>query len=168
MCEKVCHCGEFADLRILINGVASGPRHEDSGVQPLSSLCGSMPCRAPGVCSCAWAQLRPVGARGRKTSAVACTPERGDASALRGVRQGALAPLAASAALFGAYLLLKWLPDLNLQTLFDAYFWLVGALAVAGGIALPLRRTVRAGLWGLRHLSGGLRRARRCFTGYCF
>ena len=60
------------------------------------------------------------------------------------VRQGALAPLAASAALFGAYLLVKFLPDLNLQTLFDVYFWLVGALAVAGGIALPLRRTVRA------------------------
>ncbi|KAK9827238.1 hypothetical protein WJX81_001559 [Elliptochloris bilobata] len=57
------------------------------------------------------------------------------------LRQGALAPVAASAALFGAYLLVKWLPDLNLQTLFDAYFWLVGALAVAGGIALPLRRT---------------------------
>lgn len=62
---------------------------------------------------------------------------------LRILPQGALAPVAASAALFGAYLLVKWLPDLNLQTLFDAYFWLVGAVAVASGIAQPLRRTVR-------------------------
>jgi len=45
--------------------------------------------------------------------------------------QGALAPVAASAALFGTYLVLKWLPELNLQTLFNAYFWLVGAVAVA-------------------------------------
>lgn len=52
--------------------------------------------------------------------------------------------MAASAALFGAYLLLKWLPELNLQALFNAYFWLVGAVAVAGGIATPLRRTARA------------------------
>ena len=66
---------------------------------------------------------------------------------LRILPQGALAPVAASAALFGAYLLVKWLPDLNLQTLFDAYFWLVGAVAVASGIAQPLRRTVRPRKW---------------------
>jgi len=57
--------------------------------------------------------------------------------------QGALAPVAASAALFGTYLVLKWLPELNLQTLFNAYFWLVGAVAVASGVATPLRRTAR-------------------------
>ena len=76
--------------------------------------------------------------------------------------QGALAPLAASAALFGAYLLVKFLPDLKLQTLFNAYFWLVGALAVAGGIALPLRRTVRAApCKGFRILAGGRAGGRR-------
>ncbi len=57
--------------------------------------------------------------------------------------QGALAPVAASAALFGTYLVLKWLSELNPQTLFNAYFWLVGAVAVASGIATPLRRTAR-------------------------
>ncbi|GAB4823645.1 hypothetical protein N2152v2_010691 [Parachlorella kessleri] len=54
-------------------------------------------------------------------------------------KQGALAPLAASAALFGGYLLVKYLPNLSLQTLFDCYFWLLGSIAVAGALAAPAR-----------------------------
>jgi hypothetical protein len=37
--------------------------------------------------------------------------------------QGALAPVFASVALFGAYLLIKFLPQLDLQTFFNCYFW---------------------------------------------
>lgn len=37
--------------------------------------------------------------------------------------QGALAPVFASIALFGAYLLIKFLPQLDLQTFFNCYFW---------------------------------------------
>ena len=53
-----------------------------------------------------------------------------------------LAPLAASAALFGGYLLVKYLPNLSLQTLFDCYFWLLGSIAVAGALAAPARTLV--------------------------
>jgi hypothetical protein len=59
-------------------------------------------------------------------------------------KEGALAPVAASAALFGAYLLLKFFPDLNLQTIFDAYFWLLGSVAVVGGFGPPMRTLVGA------------------------
>lgn len=57
--------------------------------------------------------------------------------------QGALAPLAASAALFGGYLLIKLFPDLSLQRFLDVYFWLIGSIAVAGNVIPPLRRAVR-------------------------
>ena len=57
-------------------------------------------------------------------------------------KQGALAPLAASAALFGGFLLVKYLPWVNLQTVFNLYFWLVGTAAVTGAIAPPLRQAV--------------------------
>ena len=61
-----------------------------------------------------------------------------------------LAPLAASAALFGGYLLVKYLPNLSLQTLFDCYFWLLGSVAVGGALAAPARTLVsygRVALW---------------------
>lgn len=58
--------------------------------------------------------------------------------------QGALAPFFASGALFGGYLLIKFFPDLNIETFLNAYFWLVGSIAVAGAAASPLRSLVRA------------------------
>ena len=58
------------------------------------------------------------------------------------LQQGALAPLAASAALLGAYLLVKFFPSFSLQTFFDAYFWLVGSIAIVGAFAPPARRVV--------------------------
>lgn len=61
--------------------------------------------------------------------------------------QGALAPVAASVALFGGYLLVKYLPDISLQTVFDAYFWLLGTVAIAGALAPPLRTLVGAADW---------------------
>ncbi|GFR42654.1 hypothetical protein Agub_g3591, partial [Astrephomene gubernaculifera] len=57
------------------------------------------------------------------------------------LKEGALAPLLASASLFGFYLLLKYLPDLNVQVLLNAYFWALGCFAV-GGAAVPLLRRV--------------------------
>lgn len=59
-----------------------------------------------------------------------------------GLKQGALAPLAASAALFGGFLLVKYLPWVNLQTVCNAYFWIIGSAAVIGALGPPLRRAV--------------------------
>lgn len=59
-----------------------------------------------------------------------------------GFKQGALAPLAASVALFGGFLLIKYLPWINLQTLSNAYFFLIGSAAVTGALLPPLRHAV--------------------------
>ena len=63
------------------------------------------------------------------------------------LRQGALAPLAASAALFGGFLLIKYLPWINLQTVCNAYFWLIGSAAVTGALSGPLRQAVSGYLY---------------------
>ncbi|CAL5218425.1 g103 [Coccomyxa viridis] len=56
------------------------------------------------------------------------------------MQQSALAPLAASAALFGGYLIIKLFPNFSLQAFFNLYFWLIGSVAVAGNVLPPLRR----------------------------
>ncbi|EIE25839.1 peptidase A22B, signal peptide peptidase [Coccomyxa subellipsoidea C-169] len=56
------------------------------------------------------------------------------------LREGALAPVAASVALFGGYLLIKFFPDLSLQRFLNIYFWLIGSIAIVGNVAPPLRR----------------------------
>ncbi|BDA44066.1 probable minor histocompatibility antigen H13 [Coccomyxa sp. Obi] len=56
------------------------------------------------------------------------------------LREGALAPVAASVALFGGYLLIKFFPDLSLQRFLNLYFWLIGSIAIVGNVAPPLRR----------------------------
>lgn len=58
-------------------------------------------------------------------------------------KEGLLAPVAASVAIFGAYLLFKYFPDLSLQGFFDAYFWLLGSIATVGAFAGPGRILVR-------------------------
>ena len=58
-------------------------------------------------------------------------------------KEGLLAPVAASVAIFGTYLLFKYFPDLKLQGFFDAYFWLLGSLATVGAFAGPARILVR-------------------------
>lgn len=60
--------------------------------------------------------------------------------------QGALAPVLASCSLFGIYLLLKYFPDLSLQTLLDGYFWLLGTAAITGAARPLLRRLAPASL----------------------
>ena len=57
--------------------------------------------------------------------------------------QGLAAPLFASVALFGGYLLIKNFPAFSFQATLDVYFWLIGSFALAGGLAQPLRRLVR-------------------------
>jgi hypothetical protein len=47
-----------------------------------------------------------------------------------------------AASLFGLYLLLKFLPDLNLQTLLNAYFWLLGSISLIGAFGPTLRTLV--------------------------
>ena len=46
------------------------------------------------------------------------------------------------------YLLIKLFPDLSLQRFLDAYFWLIGSLAVAGNLVPPLRHAVWTGVLG--------------------
>lgn len=53
--------------------------------------------------------------------------------------QGILAPFIASISLFGLYLLIKYLPDLSLQTVLDVYFFLVGSLAISSGASVLLK-----------------------------
>ncbi|KAI3423304.1 hypothetical protein D9Q98_010673, partial [Chlorella vulgaris] len=47
--------------------------------------------------------------------------------------------------LFSLYLVLKFLPDLNLQTLLNAYFWLLGSISLVGAFG-PTLRTLGKGL----------------------
>ena len=56
--------------------------------------------------------------------------------------QGALAPVAASVVLFGSYLLIKALPQLTLQRIFNAYFFCLGTFAVSGGVRAPVKSLV--------------------------
>lgn len=56
--------------------------------------------------------------------------------------QGALAPFAASAALFAGYLVVKFFPNLNLQAFLNLYFWLIGSIAIFGALQSPLRQSV--------------------------
>lgn len=56
--------------------------------------------------------------------------------------QGALAPFFASGALFGGYLLIKFFPTLSIESFLNAYFWLIGSIAVAGAAGAPLRSLV--------------------------
>lgn len=56
--------------------------------------------------------------------------------------QGALAPFAASVALFAGYLVVKFFPNLNLQVFLNLYFWLIGSIAIFGALQSPLRQSV--------------------------
>ena len=56
------------------------------------------------------------------------------------LREGALAPVVASAALFGVYLLLRFLPDLNIRTLLSGYFFLLTTGATLSAAVPTLRR----------------------------
>ncbi|KAL4527148.1 hypothetical protein Ndes2437A_g02327 [Nannochloris sp. 'desiccata'] len=56
------------------------------------------------------------------------------------LREGFLAPFAASAALGGIYLIFKYFPDLSLQGFFDIYFWLIGTIATIGAFSGPARK----------------------------
>ncbi|KAL4439828.1 hypothetical protein ABPG75_002829 [Micractinium tetrahymenae] len=66
------------------------------------------------------------------------------------LKEGVLAPVAASASLFGLYLLLKYFPDLNIQTLLNAYFWLLGSISPIGAFGPTLRtlgKSVQQPVW---------------------
>ena len=53
--------------------------------------------------------------------------------------QGVLAPVAASVSLFGLYLVLKFFPDVSLQTFIDGYFFLLGSFALSSGATCLLQ-----------------------------
>jgi hypothetical protein len=60
-------------------------------------------------------------------------------------RQGILAPVLTSGALFGVYALLKYFPDFDLKTILGLYFWILGTFAIAGNVTLPLQRWTALG-----------------------
>eukprot|EP00191_Tetraselmis_sp_GSL018_P023234 CAMPEP_0177619968 /NCGR_PEP_ID=MMETSP0419_2-20121207/26594_1 /TAXON_ID=582737 /ORGANISM="Tetraselmis sp., Strain GSL018" /LENGTH=390 /DNA_ID=CAMNT_0019119373 /DNA_START=8 /DNA_END=1181 /DNA_ORIENTATION=+ len=72
------------------------------------------------------------------------------------VKEGLLAPFLASAALFGGYLVLKFFPGLDVQSALNAYFGLVGTIAVAGNLQWPLRRWAGKGGLGAETLRLGV------------
>ena len=41
---------------------------------------------------------------------------------------------------------MKFFPDLSIEAFLNAYFWLIGSIAVAGAAGAPLRRVVRNNL----------------------
>ena len=55
------------------------------------------------------------------------------------LKQSILAPVMASLALFGSYLIIKYFPDFNLQTLLDVYFFILASFATIGAFTGPLR-----------------------------
>lgn len=55
------------------------------------------------------------------------------------LKQGILAPVMASLSLFSFYLIIKYFPDLSLQTLLDVYFFLLASFATIGAFTGPLR-----------------------------
>ncbi|WIA37495.1 hypothetical protein OEZ86_014409 [Tetradesmus obliquus] len=67
------------------------------------------------------------------------------------VKEGLLAPVLASCSLFGLYLLVKYIPDFSLQTFLDAYFWLLGSVAIYGA-ARPLLRQLAPGTLGQKSI----------------
>ncbi|MEW5299878.1 MAG: hypothetical protein WDW36_002850 [Sanguina aurantia] len=56
------------------------------------------------------------------------------------IKEGALAPVFASVSLFGLYIIIKYFPDFSLQTFLNAYFWLIGSIAITGSTAPVLRQ----------------------------
>lgn len=68
------------------------------------------------------------------------------------LKEGALAPILASVSLFVCYLIVKYLPNLSLQTFLNCYFWLLGSIAALGAtgpflrkVSGPLGKQVRGG-----------------------
>ena len=56
--------------------------------------------------------------------------------------QGALAPIFASGALFGAYALVKYFPNVDLKTAQNIYFWILATNAFVSALQKPLRACV--------------------------
>ena len=50
--------------------------------------------------------------------------------------------------LFGLFCLLKYFPNLDIQSLLSAYFWLLGSVSLVGVFAPSLRTLVRVWGWG--------------------
>lgn len=102
-----------------------------------------------GCCLAAWTPT-PAGRNTRLTNSKPANPCC--RCPYHTLTQGALAPVLASASLFGIYLLLKYFPDLSLQTFLDSYFFLLGTAAITGA-ARPL----------LKRLPGPLGQPNMCF-----
>ncbi|KAG2490650.1 hypothetical protein HYH03_011040 [Edaphochlamys debaryana] len=57
------------------------------------------------------------------------------------LKEGILAPVLASVSLFSIYLLIKFIPDFDIKTFLNAYFWLLGSFAISGA-AVPVLRKI--------------------------
>jgi hypothetical protein len=69
------------------------------------------------------------------------------------MREGLLAPVFASGALFGAYLLIKF-TDFNIQAFLNLYFWLIGSIALSGAAQPVLRKVSGAPATGRARCTG--------------
>lgn len=58
-----------------------------------------------------------------------------------------MAPIVASCTLFGGYLLIKWFPDLSIQTFINLYFGILGTFAVSGAVGPILAKLPGADLF---------------------
>ena len=65
------------------------------------------------------------------------------------LKQSILAPVMASFALFGSYIIIKYFPDFNFQTLLDVYFFLLASFATIGAFTGPARSV--AGKMNMQH-----------------
>lgn len=55
------------------------------------------------------------------------------------LKEGFIAPVAASAVIFCTYLVLKYFPDLSLQSILDIYFWVLANFAIIGALRGPVK-----------------------------
>eukprot|EP00890_Picochlorum_soloecismus_P006444 jgi/Picsp_1/6800/NSC_04139-R1_protein len=55
------------------------------------------------------------------------------------LKEGFIAPVAASAVIFCTYLVLKYFPDFSLQSILDIYFWVLANFAIIGALRGPVK-----------------------------
>jgi len=58
------------------------------------------------------------------------------------LREGVLAPVAASFAIFATYLVVTYFPDFSFQRILDIYFWILGGIAIIGAFSGPSKALV--------------------------
>ncbi|KAF5836765.1 signal peptide peptidase-like protein [Dunaliella salina] len=68
------------------------------------------------------------------------------------IKEGLIAPLAASVSLFTCYLLVTFLPDLDISKLINAYFWLLSTFACTSALQSQLTRAGKGNVLGAKSI----------------